>query len=418
MMVLAPVLMMGGAFLILLLLVGGIVFFMVNRAGFLAFMPTVFTGAIELLKWLGVVLVSGLAIKFVFGSAIKDVFAPLIEILLRAWGELRKDRVVHANDNFMAYTGNIKISHHEEIRQNYNIKQIDGPAPVAGLLVAPKNQMYYARDLYERGELFKAITAGRIILGWGEKEGMRKLWMIPRASYFSTIAGGLPASGKCLGKDTPVMLFDGSVIPVQDVHVGDLLMGPDSQPRRVLSTNKGHGPLYRIIPKRGMSWVCNDVHMVTVKDTHSHSAHRGQIKDIPLNEYLACHSNRLAGEKWKLFRVGVEFPDTSVDVDPYLVGLWLGDGTTDEVSFTSQDEQIIQYLVGAAPRYGMQAVVDTRKNCGNAQSIRFRLGTRQAMGGNHMGTDIPNILGCVLLKQCRNAHGVKIIPNAYLKNSW
>src|SRR5512142_1657783 len=103
MMVLAPVLMMGGAFLIFLLLVGGIVFFMVNRVGFLAFMPNVFTGAIELLKWLGVVLVLSLAIKFVFGSAIKDVLTPLVEIALRAWGELRKDRLVHANDNFMAY---------------------------------------------------------------------------------------------------------------------------------------------------------------------------------------------------------------------------------------------------------------------------------------------------------------------------
>ena len=84
MIVLAPVLMMGGAFLIFLLLVGGIVFFIVNRAGFLAFMPNVFTGAIELGKWIGDRDLAGLAIKFVFGGAIKDVFAPLVEILLRA----------------------------------------------------------------------------------------------------------------------------------------------------------------------------------------------------------------------------------------------------------------------------------------------------------------------------------------------
>jgi hypothetical protein len=196
MMVLAPVLMMGGAFLIFLLLVGGIVFFVVNRAGFLAFMPNVFTGAIELGKWTAIVILASLTMKFVFGSAVKDVFAPLVEISLRAWGELRKDRVVHANDNFMAYTGDIKISHHEEVRQNYNIRQIDGPQ-VAGLLEGPKKpHTYYARDLYESGALFKAIRSGRIILGHGEKEGQHKVWSIPHKAYFSTIAGGLPASGK------------------------------------------------------------------------------------------------------------------------------------------------------------------------------------------------------------------------------
>jgi hypothetical protein len=192
--VLAPVLLMGSAFLIFLLLVGGIVFFVVNRAGFLAFMPNVFTGTIELGKWTAIIVLAGLAIKFVFGSAIKDVFAPLVQVLLTAWGELRKDRVIHANDNFMAYTGDIKISHHEDIRQNYTIKQIDGPAPVP-LLEGPK--IRYARDLYETGKLFEAIRNGRIILGHGIKEdGTPTVWGIPRKDYFSTIAGGLPSSGK------------------------------------------------------------------------------------------------------------------------------------------------------------------------------------------------------------------------------
>ncbi len=194
MMVLAPVLMMGGAFLIFLLLVGGIVFFIANRAGFLAFMPNVFTGAIELGKWMAIVLIASLAIKFVFGCAIKDVFAPLVEILLRALRELRKDRVVHANDHFMAYTGDIKISHHEEVRQNYHIKQIDGPAP-APLLERPN--IRYARDVYATGKLFEAIRNGRIILGHGTREdGTQTVWGIPRKDYFSTIAGGLPSSGK------------------------------------------------------------------------------------------------------------------------------------------------------------------------------------------------------------------------------
>lgn len=41
-------------------------------------------------------------------------------------------------------------------------------------------------------------------------------------------------------------------------------MGDDSQPRKVLSTNVGEGRLKRIVPKKGNSWVCNDVHILTL----------------------------------------------------------------------------------------------------------------------------------------------------------
>ena len=192
--VFAPVFMLGLSFLMFLVLVGMLVFFLVRRADFLAFMPSVFTGAMELLMWLGIVFVVGIAVRFVLGGAVKDVFAPLVQILLNALRELRKDRVVHANDNFMAYTGAIKISHHEDIRQNYNIKQVDGPAPVPQI-EGPK--IRYARDLYETGKLFETIRNDKILLGHGVREdGTATVWGIPRKDYFSTIAGGLPSSGK------------------------------------------------------------------------------------------------------------------------------------------------------------------------------------------------------------------------------
>ena len=54
-----------------------------------------------------------------------------------------------------------------------------------------------------------------------------------------------PGVGKCLGKDTPVIMFDGSIKKVQDVIVGDVLMGDDSTPRNVLSTCTGVENLYR-----------------------------------------------------------------------------------------------------------------------------------------------------------------------------
>ena len=60
---------------------------------------------------------------------------------------------------------------------------------------------------------------------------------------------GESATGKCLGRDTPVLMFDGTTKKVQDIKTGDLLMGDDSQPRTVLNTTSGFGPLFKVMPR-------------------------------------------------------------------------------------------------------------------------------------------------------------------------
>ena len=34
--------------------------------------------------------------------------------------------------------------------------------------------------------------------------------------------------GKCLGRGTPVLKYDGSIAPVEEIAAGDELIGPDS----------------------------------------------------------------------------------------------------------------------------------------------------------------------------------------------
>lgn len=46
--------------------------------------------------------------------------------------------------------------------------------------------------------------------------------------------------GKCLGKDTPILMYDGTIKMVQDIQIGDVLMGDDSTPRNVLSLARGN----------------------------------------------------------------------------------------------------------------------------------------------------------------------------------
>ena len=132
--------------------------------------------------------------------------------------------------------------------------------------------------------------------------------------------------GKCLGKGTPVILYDGSVIPVEDVAVGDLLMGPDSTPRRVVSLARGQEMLYRVTPKKGDSYVVNESHILSLKMTPD-GRHPGKnIVNLTVRDYLA--SSKSFKHKAKGWRVGVDFAptDSSLPIPPYMFGIGLGDG--------------------------------------------------------------------------------------------
>ena len=133
------------------------------------------------------------------------------------------------------------------------------------------------------------------------------------------------ASGKCLGKDTPVLMYNGVTKLVQDINTGDWLMGPDSLPRRVLSTTSGKSELYKVTPEKGDSYVVNNEHILCLKITDVRAGLKyinNSIIDMSVKEYLS--KDNAFKRYTKGVRTGVEFAQCSCKSDPYLVGLYLG----------------------------------------------------------------------------------------------
>jgi len=127
------------------------------------------------------------------------------------------------------------------------------------------------------------------------------------------------AWGKCLGGEVNVMMYDGTIKNVKKVEVGDLLMGDDSTPRRVVSLARGREEMFRITPKKGMSYTCNRSHILSLK------CPTGSILDISIDDYLKLpkyYSASLRG-----FRVPINFPKKEIKLDPYLLGYRLGNGS-------------------------------------------------------------------------------------------
>ena len=68
--------------------------------------------------------------------------------------------------------------------------------------------------------------------------------------------------GKCLGIDTPIIMYDGSIKMVQDIVVGDVIMGDDSTPRNILSLARGREQMYKVIPDKGEPYIVNESHIL------------------------------------------------------------------------------------------------------------------------------------------------------------
>jgi hypothetical protein len=72
-------------------------------------------------------------------------------------------------------------------------------------------------------------------------------------------------SGKCLLKGTPIVMNDGTIRNVENIKEGDLLMGDDSKPRKVLSLARGRDRMYSIKQKNNDTYTVNSEHILCLK---------------------------------------------------------------------------------------------------------------------------------------------------------
>lgn len=157
-------------------------------------------------------------------------------------------------------------------------------------------------------------------------------------------------SQNCLEPSTLVRMWDGSAKRADEIVIGDRLMGDDSTVRTVTSTCAGHAPMVRVTPKVGKPFVCTENHLVTVvckRGIRNHggrggwnsTATPGSIYDIEASRLVAMSSNK--AQCYGLISAATEYPEADLPHDPYIYGLWLGDGTKSKAEITSADREIL-----------------------------------------------------------------------------
>lgn len=218
----------------------------------------------------------------------------------------------------------------------------------------------------------------------------------------------IAARDHCFGINTPVLMANGDIKMVQDIKVGDKVMGPDSKPREVLSFHSGNGTLYKINQSRGDSYVVNSNHILSlyrVKESIGKGEYKSAyLDDVPIEKYLA--GNKQYRTDRRGYKVTIHYPEQEVLLEPYYLGLWLGDGNSHDQGITSADIEVEKYLSRYAKRIG------------------YNLRKVESEGANSYWITIPECyrgkrVKHYLLEGLRkyNLLKNKHIPEEYLKNS-
>jgi replicative DNA helicase len=182
------------------------------------------------------------------------------------------------------------------------------------------------------------------------------------------IIAARPGMGKCLGKGTKVLMFDGTLQNVEDVKSGELLMGDDSTPRTVLSTTRGRENMYWVHQNHGISYRVNESHILSLKRSRREGNHEhGEVLNIEVRDYLP-KSDKFKSN-YKGYKVAVEFKEKHLPLNPYFLGLWLGDGHSYSSRITNQDKEVIEFLGQYAEELQLELVEYKQENRTNNYAI-------------------------------------------------
>lgn len=219
--------------------------------------------------------------------------------------------------------------------------------------------------------------------------------------------------GKCFGKGTKIMMFNGLIKKVEDIIDGDYLMGDDSTPRKVISCISGEEEMFIVKQKKGNNYVVNKSHILCLKQTgnKNNSRYNGVItssrytkgKEITIEVSDYIKKSKTFKHTHLGYKKVVNFPDREVPIDPYFLGLWLGDGNSDSQLITSEDHEIVDYLEQYAFSLGLKVSIKKQLN----KCLQYNIVKNKRGNGWNLSTELRKL----------NLYHNKHIPDVYKINS-
>jgi phosphate starvation-inducible protein PhoH and related proteins len=197
--------------------------------------------------------------------------------------------------------------------------------------------------------------------------------------------------------------------PIGSLRVGDLVIGSDGRPTPVIGFYpQGNKPVFRVRTQDGASTLCCGEHLWQVFTPEDRSRGKpGRILETRemVNRIRRAHAHRY---ELPLLSAPAEFEPQTVPMDPYALGLLLGDGcltTRTTPSFTTSDPEL-----AGAPDASLDGIELRRKG-------QYDYGLRH-VHGHRGGVIVANpVTGLRELGLAGTHSHTKFIPRVYLQNS-
>jgi superfamily II DNA or RNA helicase len=155
-------------------------------------------------------------------------------------------------------------------------------------------------------------------------------------------------------------MFNGDLKAVENIVVGDKIMGDDSTSRNVLDLRTGKSDMYIIHPySGGEPFGVNGDHILVLKNSNTK-----EIIELTVRDYIfRCTSSTRFHSEYKLFRTKIEYSKQPILLDPYFLGLWLGDGTwcRPEITVADIDTEIALFLQEFSKTMNLRLVIGNAK---------------------------------------------------------
>ena len=234
------------------------------------------------------------------------------------------------------------------------------------------------------------------------------------------VIAGVSSIGKCERKGTKVLMANGTIKKIEDIKIGDYVQS-EKGANKVIGKHNGFAKCYKVTPVRGTPFYVSQDHILTVKRHMKISTHRkGEpiylgvketLEDTKIENLLKKPYKGNWLSNYYLYRPEIRnYTEKELPIPPYILGIWLGDGSTNGTALTSADESVIT----AWKEYGVQ------EGCYSREWVRFneKLGRESRSKTYHLVT--PRGKNNPVRDKLRSigVWGNKHIPLIYLTASW
>jgi DNA-directed RNA polymerase beta subunit len=269
---------------------------------------------------------------------------------------------------------------------------------------------------------------------------------------------------ECFDPNTPILTWGGDVKLAKDIVVGDILIDDKGKPTRVKTTCSGVTDMYAVEQYKNnfMDYTVTSNHILTLKakrhkkiinnkkrktfsvewfdkddmkyrntsfktrnqaEVFNNSIKEDNIVDITIEKYLKLSKNTkksLYGFKSN----GVNWDKKEVKIDPYILGMWLGDGMSSGTGFVTIDRELLDYWKKWAKNNGSDVILVPMLLTDSCEDVNYTYPEHQISDKEKYRPDIRYSIGTCADENCLkpllskyNLINNKHIPKEYLTNS-